>query len=556
MKKLACLVVLLLLSANNYAQKKLSSDYSYSVSQPYKTFDASNKYYLSKGNEAIAVKIKGADVMIQKFDITKPAMVKEKLQENALAKNVGLEDVLKIDDRFYILYNSWDGDKDTEQLFSQEIDFDKGEITGQPVLLLTVKGHIVKGAPKQSAPSGFGGFGAFGAAFGASNKFDFYTSFDKKTLLAKYRRKPEVKNDKKSFDIIGLATFDAGLTKVTAKEYTMPYTERRMDNLDYQVDNRGNMYMLNKIYHDDSGDDKKKKKDTIANYHIELFTIRKGNDKMKITNVENGNKFITNLAIFDSPNSDYVMAGGFYSNGKGKNALVNSDGLITFKIKDDGTIFDNFTYDIPLETINAYEKNKTKRRNERKEEKGEGAKMTNLRMSTLSVGPDGSMLLVGEQTWIEVRTYTSSSGTRTKIYYHYDDLLAAKLTSSGELAWMNKIPKRQVGDDQPGGLSYKFYRSGDNIFLVYMDNVKNIDLPLDKDAAEHRDGSGGYITAARISTNDGVLTRGSILNSREVEDFKLKQFSKDRVLGIDDNTFVFEAYKKGKEDVLVKVILK
>ena len=34
-----------------------------------------------------------------------------------------------------------------------------------------------------------------------------------------------------------------------------------MNNLDYQLDNDGNLYLLTKVFHDDSNQDKKSKKD-------------------------------------------------------------------------------------------------------------------------------------------------------------------------------------------------------------------------------------------------------------------------------------------------------
>jgi len=44
----------------------------------------------------------------------------------------------------------------------------------------------------------------------------------------------------------------------------MPYTERRMNLLDFAVDGEGHGYMLAKVFHDDSNKDKKKKRDKDA----------------------------------------------------------------------------------------------------------------------------------------------------------------------------------------------------------------------------------------------------------------------------------------------------
>ena len=160
-------------------------------------------------------------------------------------------------------------------------------------LMFQVDGKI---AGTMTRSGGFMG----GFSLSVQDKFDIFRSYDKKNILVQYRKKPEVKNDKKSFDIIGLAAFDNMLNEISNREVTMPYTERRMNNLDYQLDNDGNLYLLVKVFHDDSNDDKKKKKDVVANYHLELFLIKNGSVKIEISKFENKEKFITKLWIFDS----------------------------------------------------------------------------------------------------------------------------------------------------------------------------------------------------------------------------------------------------------------
>ena len=259
-----------------FSQKELSKDYSYTVSAPYKVFDASEKIYFSKDNQSLAIKFDEKKVLIQKFDSDKPAFLKEKLYEKFFPKNYRVEDVLEFDSKFYVLYSSWNGDEDKEQLFSVEIDFDKGEFM-TPKLIIEIKGKL---SGKKNF-SFFGG-GLYDMIDGTQDKFDFLVSHDRKKMLVQYRKKPEVRNDKKSYDVIGLVAFGDNLTQISEREIKMPYTERRMDNLDYQLDNEGNLYLLTKVFHDDSNDDKKRSKDELANYHLELFFIKNETNELKI----------------------------------------------------------------------------------------------------------------------------------------------------------------------------------------------------------------------------------------------------------------------------------
>ncbi|MEO8517296.1 MAG: hypothetical protein ABI426_11145 [Flavobacterium sp.] len=545
MKKLCYTVVFFaLLLTQGYAQKTLSNDYTYKVSEPYKVFDAKEKIYFSRGNEVLALKLDGKEILIQKFNSEAPAFIKETKYEKYFPKNYSVEEVLEIDGKYYFFYSSWDGDNKKEQLFAAEIDFAKGEFAGEPKLVFQVEGRIA-GTPTM---------GNMGFSYSIEDKFDFFQARDQKSVLIQYRKKPEVKSDTKSFDIIGMYTYDGNLNKISGKEVTMPYTERRMNNLDYQLDKKGDLYMLTKVFHDDSNDDKKHRKDTEANYHIELMIIKAGSDKIEISKFDNKDKFINKLWLFDT-NKDFLVCGGFYSNGKGD--FDDCDGILAFKIKEDGSIYDESFHEIPLEVLNQYESERTKKRNERKERKGDDAQFSDLELKDLAVNEDGSIVLVGEQYFIVTHTsYSPQMGTRTTVTYHYCDILASKINADGKLGWMKKIPKNQIGGRGKGGMSYKYFNANGNHYFVFLDNVKNIELTLDKEPVRHSDGQGGYLTAVKISDTDGALTKGSILNSRDVEDFKIYQFSTNRIVKTSESSFLLEVYKKKKEDIMIKVDLK
>ena len=540
-----------------FSQKELSKDYSYKVSAPYKVFDAKQKIYFSQNNQSITIKFDEKKVLIQKFDNEKPSFKKEKLYEKFFPKNYRVEDVLELNSKYYVLYSSWNGDDDKEQLFSVEIDFEKGEFL-TPKLIISIDGKITG----KKSFSFFGG-GIYDMMDGTQDKFDFLVSHDKKKMLVQYRKKPEVKNDKKSYDIIGLVAFDDDMTQISEKELKMPYTERKMDNLDYQLDNEGNLYLLAKVFHDDSNDDKKRSKDETANYHIELFFIKSGTNEIKISKFENKNKFITKLWLFDSP-QNFLVCGGFFNNGKDNSGffsreseLDDSDGVLAFKIDKQGNIYDAVSHEIPAEIINQYESAKTKKKNDKKEKKGNVPKIANLVLDHIIVNQDGSLVLIGEQYFVVTHTSMGANGSMsTRTTYSYLDILATKIGVSGELMWMKKIPKSQYGTRGQGGMSYKYFSANNQHYLIFLDNVKNIDLPIDKTPAQHTDGQGGYLTAVKIADSDGTISKSSILNGRDIEDFKMHQFSVDRVFKTSENTFMLEVYKKKKEDVMIKVEMK
>ncbi|MBD3582150.1 hypothetical protein [Flavobacterium selenitireducens] len=558
MKQILLLCAVLAASMGNAQKNKtLSKDYEYKISEPYRVVDADDKYYISEEGKAIAVKIDKRDIYIQKFDTDKPAQVSMKLYEDAFPKNAVYERIAYIKGRVQLFFTQWDGDNKIEQLFTQEIDLDKGEFVGGKKLILQVQGKVSGQASGRVMD------------FNLTDKFPIYVSYDHSNFLVKFRRIPEKKRDTKSFDKIGLIAFDGDMNKLSERELTMPYTERQMDNLDYYVDGIGNVYMLNRIFHDDTTDEKKKKDDTTPNYHLELFTLKPGSDSFQVTKVDAKDAFINDLAFFGNGKGDVVVAGfynngmnrtGFFSKGSrdGYNYYKNCDGIITYKMKPDGTLYDMFTHEIPLELLNQNESKKTKRKNEKKEEKGEGAKFYDLHLRDLEVKPDGSIVLAAEQYFSVLHTTSGgmNGGMNTYYTYHYNDMLVAKILPNGSLGWMKKIPKQQFGMQGRGSMGFNYFSNDKECFLVFFDNPDNVDITDDKVPATYSDRKKGYLTVVRISDADGSSTRGSILNAKEVEDFKLHQISADRMMKVTDNLLLMEAYKKNKEDVLIKIVLK
>lgn len=540
----------------SYGQKGLSKDYSYTVSAPYKVYDG-EKFYFSRDNQILTVKIRGKESVIQKFNSAgdKISFVAEKKYED-LPGNVQVEDVLEYNDKYYLFYSSWDGGNvDKEQLFVREIDFSKGEFIGTGKLLFKVDGHIT-GSPQATAMAGGISF-----SYGVRDKFDFLMSSNKKRMLIQYRKKPTVKNDTKSWDIIGMVAYDENMNQTSLNEVKMPYTERRMDVYDYAIDAEGTNYILSKVFHDDSNDDKKRKKDEEPNYHVELFRLKNGAKNLEISKIDVKDKFINGLWLFEHPASNEMIIGGYYNIGK---KLKNTDGMIVMKAKKEGEIYGLKTYEIPIEVLNDYTSNKTKKKNNKKEEKGE-AEYPYLKLKEIVFDQDGSLLFIGEQTYLEVRqsnggmgfgTAGMTMGGNVTYIYHYNDLVVTKIDASDNMSWIKKIPKMQLGYQGKGGMSYKYIYNKGYHYLLFLDNVKNFELPLDKKPAMHSDGKGGYFTSYKIDDATGTMVNSSIFNVRELEEMTVYQFATNRIVKVDDNTFAVEFYKKQKEDVMVKVTIK
>ena len=537
---------MLFLSMLSFSQMKVENSYSYKVSEPYKVFDADEKHYFSRDNKSITVKIDGRNIMIQSFDNEKPKFISEKLYKEFLPKNGVIEEVYELGNRYYVFYSSWDGgDVRREQLFAAEIDIEKGEFVSEPKRVFYIDGKVKGMAPNTIKYMNFN-----------FRKFEFYRSHDKSKMLVKFSRIPEVKNDKKSNEIIGYKVLNFDLSVNSESEVKMPYTERIMENLDYQLNKNGGLFLLEKIFEDDSNKDRKSKKDDKPNYHLEILALKANAKEFQTTKIDLKDKFINNLKFIDSPD-DKMVFGGIYNSGS--KDLDDADGFVTFQLDKNFAVINKNFIEFPLELMNQYVSEKTAKKNEKKEAKededGEGANIKNLVLRDLSLNPDGSIVLTSEVYNVIAHTYMSSSGTRTTYTYYYGSVYVAKIDSNGKLGWMKKIPKNQIGSRGRGGMSFQYLFNNNNHYVVYLDNVKNIDLPLNKFPERHSDGHGGYLTCVKINDKDGSVTKGSILDVRGMEEFNLHQINMDRVFQTSENSFMMEAYKKKKEDIMLKINL-
>lgn len=564
----------------------LSAQFDYHVSSPYKVVDG-EKFYVGEEDKMLAVKRHRKEVHIQLFNTTTPALSNTKVySETELPKGFVIEKLLAFGDKYYLFFNVWDKPNLTEQLYCREVNIDKGEFVGKNILLFKVEGKIT-GSPlvRFNRVYNYNGrriIGGISINMNGSKKFGFSLSQNKSKLIVQYRKKPLEKNDTKSKDIIGMFVYSHDMEEDAGGEVEMPYTEKKMNNLDYTVDANGTPYLLAKVFTSNTTRESTKSSDgkgKIANYQIELLKIDLDAGKILSTPIKTEEKFITKIALYESIDNDLVCTGYYNTSGPTKTRTTNSyfgavtphtDGICMFKIKKSGGVSDINYYEIPVEIMNQYERKGTQKRNERKDGKGK-AQFEYLTLRESLVQDDGSLIVIGEQ--YHVKSSNSSTtisapvpvpgglgGTRQSPPQHlYEDVLVTKITSDGKLAWMRKLPKRQLSDSpEKGGMSIKYIhdKSNDQHYLMYLDNVKNLDLDINKIPKRHIDGKGGFLTSFKIDDATGKVSKENLFDLRDVKGVNVYQFNTDRVVHTSENEVVVEVYKKGKQDILIKIKIK
>jgi len=543
MKKQLLVIVCFLMSWGIYAQVKPSKDYSYTVSEPYKVIEGKKKYFSYEEN-VLAIKFNLKFFFVQKFDKNSLLEVSriEYTNKELFPKNCQLENIIQIEEFVYIFYSSWHkSESDKERLFVRRVDFSTGKFDDNFDKQIISVNSLVSG---NIVNSGF--------SVKTVNKFEIIKMDGISKVLIKYRKISGVYRNSKSDGAIGLSVFDFGLNKIWGDEFKMPYTGFEMDLLDYATDAESNIYALVRKHHDHKNRGEKKGE---SNYHLELFKYEKESKKRVINKIDLKGKFIYEIKLYINEKKE-IFCAGFYNDRKSRE---NVSGVVVFSIGDIDNVSENNFYKIPIEVLNQYVENDTKKKNARKDKKGK-TNFESLKLRNLLFHGNGGVSIVGEQYFdvtkipFELPNSKPSHFKKETTTYHYRDILITKINASGELSWMKRIPKRQRGSKGLGGMSFSYLYTNNNHYLLYLDNVKNIDLPLNSYPSAHTDNKGGYLTSCRINDETGAVVKSSIFDTRNLNNgMRVYKYQTDRVIHTAEDEFVIEVYKKKKEDVLIKV---
>jgi hypothetical protein len=518
LKDLAGISLLVAMSFASFAQKNVKISWGDEFELPKKSvelgFIGNSKIGYTEVSHAY-----GKAINLQKFSPSLKYTGLNSVPTKSFPKGYMIEEMGVMDMKNYLYYSTWNKKEGVEKLYAQEIDAVKGEFKGSPKELLS------SGA-KLSGTLTMTGFYQFNTA----GKWNFVTSADSSKLLVYYRIKPKEKRDAINKDVIGLFVFDKNLNKIWGNEVEMPYTEKMMDNDDYQVDGKGNVYILAKVY---TGD----KKDKQSHYEVLMYN-KESSKKPSISSFKFTDKTVVDIALTEDLKGRMLCAGYYSKSGAG------SDGAFFFAYDEGTKTMKNLNkgfYEFPTELLREFESKRAKKKSEKKEAKGQDEEVSHLSFRDIELDDDGSMTLYGEQyTWWITISYSGRS-TTTTYHYLFDDIYVMKIGADGEMKWVKKIPKAQRGSTQnvyaPDrlGLGFHVHKSGPDSYLFFVDNIKNLDIKKDEAPAAHVAGAGGVLMCVKIKGDDGTVTKSNIFDFREekmnVEVRKFSDVSEKEVLG-------------------------
>jgi hypothetical protein len=488
-----------LLTTTTIAQsKKFNFKLGTEYELPRKAADLS--FFGNDKDGIINMGLKKEELTILRFDPKTLAQSTEKTIElPEMTKNFNSEDVVDFNGNYYWLHSDWDKKEEIEYLYYDKIDVVAGKITESNKKLFQAE---------RIAGSGYVSNGFYSAK--TVGKYSFNFDADHTKLLVSYRLSPEEKNDKKNYDKMGFYVYDSKMNKLWNNEFTLPYTEAIMDNLDFSVDSKGNAYLLAKIY----ASEKRKEVDKetgAAGYHYEVLKFMAGNNKIVNTKIDIGDFFLKEASLIENTDHDMVIACTYSKKAKSN----GTDGVFLALMDQAGKInkYKNGYYEFPLAELEKFESARSKRKMERKKD----YEAPNLSVRNIVVEADGSLFIALEEYYVVTTTYSDSRGnTRTTYTYYYEDILGAKISKTGNFDWLRKVPKKQRGTNGRGTMSYKLVSDATGYYFLFLDNKKNLELEEDEVPKYHLDGYGGQVVVGKID-NAGNISREIVFDTREEE---------------------------------------
>lgn len=497
MKKLL-IVPACLISAMLFAQKSNKFDFKLGTEYdlPRKTTDLA--FVGNQKDGIVNVSLKKEELILVRFNPATLERTSEQRIDLDATRNFNSEMLTDFyNGNYYWLHSDWDKSSETETLYCDKIDIAKGRVAQANTKLLE--------ATKIAGTSVAKGF----YSMKTTDKYGFQYDASHKKLLVSYRLQPEVRNDKKNYDKIGMYVFDENMKKIWGSEFTMPYTEAVMDNLDFSVDADGSAYMLTKVYASDARKEIDKETGN-PGYHFEILKFSKDSKKPAIIPITLDNYFIKQTSLTEDSQHQLIVACTYSKKSKGN----GTEGVFLAKIDAGGKLagYKKGYYQFPAEELKKFES----ARSRRKIDKDENYEAKNLSVRNIVLDNDGGIFITCEEYQVVVTSYYDPNThiTRYRTDYYYGDIIASKIDASGNFQWLRKIPKNQRGTAGRGTMSFKLISDASGYYFLYLDNLKNLNLPEDETPKYHVDGYGGQVMVTKI-TPDGAMSKDLLFDTRE-----------------------------------------
>jgi hypothetical protein len=302
--------------------------------------------------------------------------------------------------------------------------------------------------------------------------FEVVLSQDFSKVLVMYYT-PYEKGEPEEF---GAMVFDNSMELIWENEYELPYADEKFDVNEVFIGNNGQFFLTGTKY---NGNKSSYRFRDAKDYSFVLLSSDMNGDELIESDIELKDYYISDMTASMLPNSDIVCAGFTTS----RTLSSNINGVFY-------VLIDKKTREIDIESTKAFEyefikegmSEKQEKKTDKQKAKGKEVSLPSFVFREIILKENGGALVIAEQYWMEVRTYTDAKGnTHTTYHYFYNDIIAVSIDAQGEIEWASKVIKRQHSTNDGGFYSsYVMAVVENKIYFVFNDNIDNLLFPNEK----------------------------------------------------------------------------
>jgi hypothetical protein len=287
-----------------------------------------------------------------------------------------------------------------------------------------------------------------------------------------------------------ITVFDAEFNKLWDKKINFPFESKLYERRKFEVDNKGNAYILGKRYFEK----RKNSRNDAPNYEfvLEAYTNQgEEKDKYQLNSTE---KFISNLT-FKVNNKEQIICTGFYSDVKprggisdGRNNRGTIRGIVFFSIDNVSKIIAEKTYsEFDLEFIalneSARQRNAMERRATDDNDKNDPG-LFSYDFRDIILRSDGGAVVIAEQYFAfdQINDPFFNNGFNNRGFNNnfrldsihvFSDIIVVNINPNGSIQWANAVPKYQSSFNYS---TYRFLSFGranyrDKIYMLFNERV-------------------------------------------------------------------------------------
>lgn len=256
---------------------------------------------------------------------------------------------------------------------------------------------------------------------------------------------------KRKVDQHTIHVFNSNLTKLMEHDFSDEVEEKNyaFENILFSKDLQ-NVYLVGKAYF-------KKKRFNVTERKFQYEMVRISKSGRSIQSFYTPEKYPEALKpIFKD---DDLICIGFYADRKDN----RFNGISYFKLNP-------ITLEMETSKFNPFSEQFMLDKFGREDDKA----IKDLVFKGMDVTKDGNILFNAEEYFTSSSVQSNSSGGRVMVTrYHHNDIISAKLSSTGDLVWARNINKTEVTQGDGAYASYSAYTKGDTTYFFISTSAEN-----------------------------------------------------------------------------------